>query len=281
VVDGWRVEMEEQFDELEGRLAALESSTHQVPIKQPSNNHQATAGHWACARGCRLDAVFYDPDKNAYYHDTDTTDGRHYVGWVSDQPVEPIEPIEPITSDEKFRACPFCGRKGKYVYTQEGDHQVGCFQCNQFFMEDTKEKSIAAWNRRADDDEIDTLKETLRILRIEQGLLKESNSTYVREREDLRQDYLKASDRASKLEAANELLRDEVQDTLYCNENISKALEDSVADLTAARERIERLEQGIRDGLYHIRVGEKFSANAKLRAALKPAADLGRVDGEY
>jgi DNA repair exonuclease SbcCD ATPase subunit len=152
-------------------------------------------------------------------------------------------------------------------------------------------------------DEIDTLKETLRILRIEQGLLKESNSTYVREREDLRQDYLKASDRASKLEAANERLRDEVQDTLYCNEHIAKALEDLKAEveesqsmidpnnmqawkrlkaeLTEARERIERLEQGIRDALYHIRVSELASANAKLRAALKPAADLGRVDGEY
>lgn len=53
----------------------------------------------------------------------------------------------------ELKPCPFCGGKAK-TQSFYRDHRVYCRTCNASTMcyYETKEKAIAAWNRRVGDD---------------------------------------------------------------------------------------------------------------------------------
>ena len=72
--------------------------------------------------------------------------------------------VSPVSADE-IKPCPFCGAGGDRIIIQEqephkhafatfmpdhhGSATIECAGCNIGMVEDTKEKVIAAWNRRA------------------------------------------------------------------------------------------------------------------------------------
>lgn len=61
---------------------------------------------------------------------------------------------------EKLMPCPFCGSKavtdydnGPYATGPELSYGIICLRCGaRTELRDTKDEAIAAWNRRADDD---------------------------------------------------------------------------------------------------------------------------------
>ena len=70
-----------------------------------------------------------------------------------DNPPEP-KPAEP----EALKPCPFCGEgipdPGEPDPPLTHDWFCGCPECDMMFMADTKADAVAAWNRRADSEEL-------------------------------------------------------------------------------------------------------------------------------
>lgn len=55
----------------------------------------------------------------------------------------------------QLKPCPFCGGAALLMHGGPGNNFVGCTQCKATTDDGSKERAIAAWNRRVDtaDDE--------------------------------------------------------------------------------------------------------------------------------
>lgn len=53
--------------------------------------------------------------------------------------------------NEKLKPCPFCGGEAITLENMIGNYRVECYHCfAHTFYEDSKEKAIEEWNRRAE-----------------------------------------------------------------------------------------------------------------------------------
>lgn len=60
--------------------------------------------------------------------------------------------------EAELRACPFCGGSASMVRGGPGNFFVQCEECRSAGDDGSEERALAAWNRRADDAELATLR---------------------------------------------------------------------------------------------------------------------------
>jgi len=222
------------------------SSTHQVPVKQPT-------GHWVCdacyqvygrngeylgmtdhnqtyfCRDCGEEAVTWHSEPKAYPDSAENEKStacelaEGIADWIADNTADDTHAIsaeesstvqagtEPITS--QLKPCEECGRGGKTVRVNSDNRAldknkyVRCGWCGkQTGYYSTEAEAIAAWNRRAADDD-----DSVNALQYDLVKAKEEIDRLKAENERLKECSREASDRgvelAHKLAAARERIK--------------------------------------------------------------------------
>ena len=185
------------------------SSTHQVPVKQPTGSFICDA----CGKDWGDGSALFDIEPGS----RDSSTIQRTWTWVCNGPrkhgcggdvtwhSEPkafskatiedsltvqagTEPIEPITS--QLKQCPFCGCNAVSV-----ERDVCCTHCEAGMGGDKDGEAVAAWNRRAIDDD-----DSVNVLQYDLFKAKEEIARLKAENEKLRadNDYLKYEQGGSK-----------------------------------------------------------------------------------